>query len=99
MTNRIVPRATLRDLAPPPVRQPNPLRPARVPAIEEWRDEPTAPGNGESSPLVRVMRAEASLHSSESIGLATIAEAYAAADANAKILMVEIAKRFGGGAS
>ena len=62
------------------------LRAPRVPVIEP-RPEP--------SPVMRIMRAEASLHSTESIGLATIAEAYAATDANSKILLVEIAKRFG----
>jgi hypothetical protein len=64
------------------------LRAPRVPVIEP-RPEP--------SPVMRIMRAEASLHSSESIGLALIAEAYASVDANGKILLVEIARRFGDG--
>jgi hypothetical protein len=52
--------------------------------------------SAEPSAIMRIMRAEASLHSAESAGLAAIAEAYASTDANGKILLVEIAKRFGG---
>lgn len=90
-------RPTLKDVA-SPARVTTVLGAPRVPAIEEWRDEPTTPGNGDGSPLVRVMRAEASLHSSESVGLAVIAEAYATVDTNTKIIMVELAKRLVGGA-